>query len=378
MKRILGCVLVLLALCGCGVLRENTYVAVVPHDEDYGTALDSDVLTVSSYLSLKNAMLNMVEDGVKEGVIRAEAYGGNLSEDLSQAVDEVTRQSPLGAYAVSSMTYDYSKIVSYYEIHINTTFRRSLEEIQSIVYVADMDALSLQLRETMKNYRARLVVRVGAYESFSLDDMVNQVYEAEPAELLEKPSCSMELYPDSGSQRILEIDFDYVHSTQELMDSRDALQPQIQQLARIYGSSDQPMTNVRRFYQRLGRDAVLEPQDEGSHALTNSVYGVLVEGHATSYGFAQAFRVMMDACEIPCRLITGQRNGVLHYWCLVEISGSYYYIDPSTAAGDQPLEYYLMGNIQLEEQSYYMWNAVEYPVVELPEELIPPVPEETE
>ncbi len=378
MKRILGCVLVLLALCGCGVLRENTYVAVVPHDEDYGTALDSDVLTVSSYLSLKNAMLNMVEDGVKEGVIRAEAYGGNLSEDLSQAVDEVTRQSPLGAYAVSSMTYDYSKIVSYYEIHINTTFRRSLEEIQSIVYVADMDALSLQLRETMKDYRTRLVVRVGAYESFSLDDMVNQVYEAEPAELLEKPSCSMELYPDSGSQRILEIDFDYVHSTQELMDSRDALQPQIQQLARIYGSSDQPMTNVRRFYQRLGRDAVLEPQDEGTHALTNSVYGVLVEGHATSYGFAQAFRVMMDACEIPCRLITGQRNGALHYWCLVEISGSYYYIDPSTAAGDQPLEYYLMGNIQLEEQNYYMWNAVEYPVVELPEELIPPVPEETE
>ena len=137
MKRILGCALLLLTLCGCGFLRENTYVAVTPHDEDYGITVDSNVLTVNSYLSLKNALINMVEDGVKEGVIRAEAYGGNLPEDLSQAVEEVSRQTPLGAYAVSSMTYDYSKIVSYYEIHVNTTFRRSLDEIQSVVYVTD-------------------------------------------------------------------------------------------------------------------------------------------------------------------------------------------------------------------------------------------------
>ena len=377
MKRILGCALLLLTLCGCGFLRENTYVAVTPHDEDYGITVDSNVLTVNSYLSLKNALINMVEDGVKEGVIRAEAYGGNLPEDLSQAVEEVSRQTPLGAYAVSSMTYDYSKIVSYYEIHVNTTFRRSLDEIQSVVYVTDLDALELQLRETMKNYETKLVVRVGDYESFDLENMITGIYEDEPAEILEKPSCSMEQYPDSGTQRILEIDLSYEHSTQELLDCRDTLQPQIEQLARIYGSSDQPLTNVRRFYQRLGRDAVLEPQDEGTHALTNSVYGVLVEGHATSYGFAQAFRVMMDACEIPCQLITGQRDGMLHYWCLVQISGSYYYIDPSTAAGDQGEEYYLMGNIQLEERNYYRWNAVAYPVVELPAELIPPE-EETE
>ena len=50
----------------------------------------------------------------------------------SSAVYEVSRGDPLGTCAVDYMTYDYSKIVSYYEIHVHTTYRRTLEEIQSI------------------------------------------------------------------------------------------------------------------------------------------------------------------------------------------------------------------------------------------------------
>ena len=87
---------------GCGLLRETSYVVVVPHDEDYQVSVDSDVLVVSSYLSLKNAILSMVQDCRDEGVIRAEHYTGELSEDLSQAVNEVTQMSPVGAGDISN------------------------------------------------------------------------------------------------------------------------------------------------------------------------------------------------------------------------------------------------------------------------------------
>lgn len=372
MKRLGLCLLMLLSLCGCGLLRENTYVVVEPHDEDYDIAIDSNVLTVSSYLSLKNALLNMVEDGVTEGVIRAESYTGNLSEDLSQAVKEVSQVSPLGAYAVDYMTYDYSRIVSYYEIHINTTFRRTREEIQSVSFVTDVDALRVKLREAMKEYASRLVVRVGDYESFDLEAEVEQIYLEHPEFVFELPETSLELYPESGTQRILEIKFLYSHTPEELKQYQMEVQTQLDQLSLIYGSANTDLTNARRFYNRLGRDAVLEQIQDVSRSLTGSVYGLLVEDRSTSYGFAQAYRLLLDSCDVPCEIITGQKNGTVHYWCLIEIDGAYFYVDPSNAAGGNSSDFFLMGNAELNANGYYMWNAADYPVVELPDYLKPP------
>lgn len=363
--------MMLALLCGCGFLREKTYVVVEPHDEDYGVSVDSDVLTVNSYLSLKNAISNMVEDGVEEGVVRAESYSGNLSEDLSQAVYEVSELSPLGAYAVNTMTYDYSRIVSYYEIHINTTYKRTKEEIRSITYVTDTDALQIKLQEAMEEYAPKLIVRIGDYSSFDLQAEVEEIYLDHPEFALELPEVSMEIYPENGMQRILEIKFTYAHSAQELLECRDALQEQLEQLSLIYGSSNAEYTNARRFYNRLGRDAVLDPLQDDSSSLTNSAYGVLVEERATSYGFAQAYRLLLQSCDIPCRLISGQKNGMAQYWCLIEIDGSYFYVDPSTAAGGQNQDEFLMGNAELELYGYYMWNAGDYPMVELPDYLKP-------
>lgn len=372
MKRLTVCAILLLTLCGCGFLQENSYVVVEPHDEDYDVALDSDVLIVNSYLSLKNAILNMVEDATEEGIIRAEAYSGNLAEDLSQAVYEVSKVSPLGTYAVSSMTYDYSKIVSYYEVHINTTFKRTREEIQSIVYVTDMDALRAKLQEAMANYETRLVLRIGDYTSIDLEEEVDTVYLEHPEFVFERPNTSLELYPESGTQRILEIRFTYVHSAEELAECQKILQERLEQLSLIYGSSNSDLTNAKRFYNRLGRDAVVEQTQDGSRSLTNSAYGVLMEERATSYGFAQMYRLLLESCDIPCQLIAGQKDGAPQYWCLIELDGAWFYVDPSTAVGQENSEYFLMGNAELEKNGYYMWNASDYPVVELPEHLKAP------
>ena len=368
LRRISICIMFLVVLCGCGLLRENSYVVVKPHNEEYEVSVDSDVITVSSYLSLKNAILNMVEDGNEEGVIRAEAYSGNISEDLRQAVYEVSKLSPLGAYAVSTMTYDYSRIVSYYEIHINTTFRRTQEEIRSIEYVTDIEALRTKLQEAMETYETKIILHVGDYDSFDLQSEIETIYLEHPEFALELPEASMDLYPENGTQRIIEIKFSYIHSTQELMECRDELREQLDQISLIYGSSNTDYNNARRFYNRLGRDAILEQTQDDSRSLVNSVYGVLIEECATSYGFAQAYRLLLESCEIPCQLIAGQKNGAVQYWCLAEIDGSYFYVDPSMAAGGENRDDFLMGNAELEENGY-VWDAENYPLVELPEYL---------
>ena len=378
MKRLVLCLVLILSLCGCGFLRQTTYVVVEPHDEDYEVSLDSNVITVSSYLSLKNAILNMVEDSVKEGVIRAESYQGNLTVDLDQAVTEVTQMSPLGAFAVEHMTYDYSKIVGYYEIHINTTFRRSLEEIQSVVYVNDLSALRVKLREAMSTYEPILRVRVGDFEPFDLKDEITSIYLEHPEFALENPEAAMESYPETGTQRILEIRFTYRNRPEELMACQEELAGQVEQLSLIYGSANTDMTNAKRFFNRLGRDTMVVPDvDKDSESmLTNSAYGVLIDNCGTSFGFAQAYALLMRSCGMECKVISGAKDGVEHYWCLVRIDGQAYYVDPSAAVGMQNADFFLMGNEEMAQYGYLVWNASELPVVELPDYMKPIQPAE--
>ena len=251
MKRITICFFFLAAvLCGCGSLRNTSYVVVRPHNEDYGVAVDSNILTVSSYLSLKNALLNAVQDYASEIVIRAESYTGNLGEDLNQAVYEVTKMSPLGAYAVNNMTYDYSRIVSYYEINVNITYKRTEDEIRQIVYVTDLEAIREKLEEAMRGYDSRLILRVGDYHAFDLAGEVAAIFAEHPEFALELPETSVELYPESGTQRILDVKFTYMHTQEELQDYRAQIEDKASIIVTLYGMSNSQLTNARRIYQR--------------------------------------------------------------------------------------------------------------------------------
>ena len=365
-------VLLAAILCGCS-WRDTSYVVVKPHNEDYGVAVDSNTLTVNGYLSLKNALLNAVQDCASEIVIRAESYSGNLGEDLNQAVYEVTKMSPLGAYAVNNMTYDYSRIVSYYEINVNVTYKRTEDEIRQIVYVTDLDAIREKLEEAMENYDSRLILRVGDYHSFDLAGEVSRIFTEHPEYALELPETSVELYPESGTQRILDIKFTYMHTPEELQEFQAGMNEKISDIASLYGRSNNQMTNARRLYQRLGRDAVVERQDE-TRTLSNCTYGAIMENHASSYGYAQAYILLLEQAGIRCRLMEGQKNGLLHYWCLVFLDDDPYYVDPSLASEENGNQWFLLGSRELEMFNYTFLGEEEFPRAELPLDL-QPVPE---
>lgn len=375
MKRLLLCAMCMLLLGGCGILRQRSYVVVEPHQEDYQKSPD-ETMTVGSYGGLKNAIISLVEDGIKDGVIRTEGYTGDLDEDLSQAVHEVAQLSPLGVFAVEHVTYDYSRIVSYYEIHLNITFRRSAEEIASIVYVTDMDAAREKLQEAMETYEPQLLLRVGDYEYLDISDASAEVYRDHPEFALELPETSVEMYPDSGTQRILEIKFSYRTDREQLLEWQAELQQQVSDLSRIYGSANSDMVSAKRLYKRLGRDAQVLENGETDIPALDSPYGALIEGCATSYGFAQAYLSLLNACGMQGELISGQKNGEMHDWCLVQLDGASYYVDPSVSPQDQNAEFFLLGNEELQMFGYQSYQAASLPEVIVPDYLKPPLPVE--
>ena len=95
MKRIATMALVICMLAGCGAFGHNTYISVTPHDEEYQVAVDSSALTVSGYLSLKNAILGLVEDAVEEGVIRSIRIHSEPCCQIIPAARRAARKSPV-------------------------------------------------------------------------------------------------------------------------------------------------------------------------------------------------------------------------------------------------------------------------------------------
>ena len=116
--------LLLAALCGCSRLVPSSYTLVTPHNADTKTEKQSDVLTVYDYKTLKNALRTLVQNGVEHGVIHTNQYSGDVEEDLPDAVYEIAREDPIGAYAIDYITHDCTLIVAYYEIKIDITFSR--------------------------------------------------------------------------------------------------------------------------------------------------------------------------------------------------------------------------------------------------------------
>lgn len=327
MRKLLTYLAVMVLLCGCSPLRTDNYVAVEPHNEGYEVAIDSSAVTVSSYLGLKNAMTDMVEKWVTDGVIRAEGYSGELTEDLDNAVYEVWRVDPLGAYGVDYMTYDCAKIVSYYEIHVHITYRRTEEEMASVVYASNLEELKARMQDAMEVYAPVLRVQVSDYEDLDYKELTREIYETHPEFALEMPKTTVSTYPENGSQRILEFSYDYDTDQQTMMEMRDQGATAVENITKLYGSSNDEMLSVRRFYNRVIRDGVLVNGQDSSAAMPDSVYGVLVAEAATSYGYAQTYALLLRNKDIPCVVLPVNFMNETRYLCMVTLEDGEYYVD---------------------------------------------------
>ena len=125
------CALLLALLCGCSRLVPDEYMQVTPHSPETKTQEQADVLTVSNYKTLKNALRSLVQNGVEHGVLHASQYDGDIETDLPQAAYEIARVDPIGAYAIDYITHDCTLIVTYYEICVDITFRDMLTPLST-------------------------------------------------------------------------------------------------------------------------------------------------------------------------------------------------------------------------------------------------------
>lgn len=222
MKRSVVCALLLACflLTGCGSMLERSYSSETPHVQFFNEGDSRSILRAENYQGLVSALLHLVNKGEKSGTVRLYQYAsvsGSAASDVDRACLEITQKDPMGVYGVDYIKYDVEQTSSYYEVSVKLAYTRPKEEITGVISVTGSTAVAQELHSLLPERPERVVFRIGYFSrEESADSLRQSVLEACSEESLHLPDLlevQVNLYPDSGQQRVAEILFTWAEPT---------------------------------------------------------------------------------------------------------------------------------------------------------------------
>lgn len=377
MKRILALLLCILVLSGCSAIAPDSYHSVTPHEIVDPQISSTDAAEAADYHSLKVAILNQVRTGRTESIIHvASDYEGDVEEDLKQAAYEVSTMNPLGAYAVEYMTHSCNLLVSYYEIRVSITFRRTAQEIASLKTVSSEKQLQELLVEAVDTFDDRLAVHVSDYnnEDEDIAAFVAEYAFANPATVIEVPKIAVSVYPETGKSRIIEASFHYKNNPQGLQAKRRAVETNIDAAAEYIRYRQEDYDKIHLLYSYLTQRFQYRQAETAT-----PLYDALCSGIADPTGLSQAWTLICEKAGVECMTVTGMKNGEPYTWNILRTGSHYRHLDLAQCILERSgLVMHSDG-----EMTAYYWNMEQYPSCEplpaaQPETEAPPEEEETE
>ena len=351
-----------LVLTGCSALLERDYVSVTPHSFAPTAEGDPSVLRADSYQELVNALIYLVNAGAQEGTIRLYLDPEELEGDLEAACLEVVQEDPLGAYAVEHIKYRVTSLVTYEEARVSLTYRRTPEQISSIVQATGVTAIRTELAEALSAFDSECVLRISYFdgdEAF-IRDLAAQAYYSVPVSALGMPELSIQIYPDSGLQRIVEILLTYPLERTELERRERAVELWLEALTAPLADrqGDALLSAAARAILAAG---TYDPEGGGT------AYDLMEDGRADSEGFALALAALGERLELSCQVAQGTLEGQPHFWNVVQAGDGWRHLDLSALTG----EALLFHTDQELSQLGYAWDADTLPPCVSDEERFP-------
>lgn len=350
-KRALALLLgALVLLSGCASPFERSFTSVKTHQEQSASDEDASILRADNYSSLVSCVQYFVSMGRATGTVHIYQYTGDLESDLETACQEVLTEDPLGAYALSGIQHQSSRIISYYECTFTFSYRRSREDLASITSAIGSMSIRRQIAVTMSTFSPTLVLKTTEYyaDDALLRRLMREAYYDAPATAMGYPEVSISVYPDSGYMRIIELNFTYSSSQTSLLARAQQSASAAGQLTGQLSAAD--ATSAWLLYSRLADRTEYLP-DGGA-----SVYDALCTNAADSEGIALAYQLLCDQVGIPCQMIEGTLDGVPHCWNLVQLEGSWWHTDVTQQNGEGS---FLSTDAAL--SSRYIWSTEDYP-----------------
>ena len=349
MRRTVALALALLLLTGCS-LAPNTYQSEKRHAGAEQTKLPA-AIEVKDYDELKDALLRLIGQKQEQGTVRAVEYSGNVEEDLIQAVYEASRMDPVGAFSVDYLNHNCVKIVNYYEITVDIFYRSAIFEIDAIHEISQEEEIRTYVEQALEHFDGRLAMRMSEELTYDIPAMMEQYFIAHP-------------------ENMVEVEFAYEHTPEELRQMQDAIDESVAAAAEYIRYRNTDRDKVRLLFTYLTERFGYEP---GSTA--TPVYSALCEGIADPVGLAQGLVLICHRAGVECYYVSGLLGSENCVWNIVSDDGDFRHVNlPHCMAEENDLR--LMTDWEMND---YYWNTQEYPacvVVEEPVEDPAQEPEE--
>lgn len=200
--------LVLCLLTGCTPLLERTYSTVEPHSSKFWESEAAGTLRAENYQDIVNDLLILIGQHTETATLRLYNYEDDLTvaETLEKATTEIKQETPMGAYAVEYITSSSQAQRGYYEIALEISYRRTEEQIQSVVNATSPEALRSLLDTAIDSGKTELAVRLGYWGSDG-EEKLQQAMDRvrEKWKVPEEEIWLVNYYPEDGPVELVEF-----------------------------------------------------------------------------------------------------------------------------------------------------------------------------
>lgn len=209
MRQTICCML--LALClltGCAPLLERTYSVSEPHSSKFWESEAAGTLRAENHQDIVNDLLLLIGQHRETATLRLYNFESDLSvaDTLERAAAEIQQETPMGAYAVEYITSSSQAQRGYYEAAVRISYRRSLEQIQSVVNATSPEALYSLLAAALADGQTELAVRMGYWGETGLTRLEESMaLLREEQGLTETPAWVVNFYPNPEEPGLVEF-----------------------------------------------------------------------------------------------------------------------------------------------------------------------------
>lgn len=358
MKRLLAILLAAscLMMSGCGTWMQGSYVSITPYMGQTGSN-EQDSAWISNKEQLLDAVRHMINRGITDDVFFIRDYAeSDLSTDMILARYAIMSSDPIGAYAVQDIVFEVGVNAGRSLLVVRVDYSRQKSEILQLKRLKDMESSRNEIADALNQMDPELVFYVENYDEVDFVQVVEDYAKANPDLVMELPQVSATVYPTSGDQRVVELDFTYQNSRDELRKMQSQVK-QIFESAKLYISGDEST------YQALSHLYVFL-MERNNYRIGTSItpaYSLLRYGVGDSKAFSMVFAAMCSKTGLECMTVSGTRNGEPWFWNIVKDGDRYCHVDILRCAEQGTFRE------RADAEMYgYVWDYSAYPVCEMP------------
>lgn len=324
-KKILRIAVLLLAACiltGCTSWMVGYHYSVKPHVEENAQPTQSTT-EVDSFDALRDSLADTIMSGRDNCVIYISGFSETkIHRFMDIAIHNVKYSNPIGSYAVDEINYEIGTSAGRQAVAVKIAYNRTRSEILRIKHAKSMQEAKRMITTALENCDAGVVVKTSKYQVTDFTQMIQDYVDENPDLCMEMPQIAIGLYPNRGTERVIELTFTYQSSREDLRSMQDKVRP-IFSSAELYVSGDGEKTEkYAQLYSFL--------MERFEYQLTTSItpsYSLLRHGVGDSKAFATVYAAMCRRADLNCKVVSGTKAGEAYYWNAILVDGVYHYLD---------------------------------------------------